>query len=98
MKALKALVIGMGILIIAEIVVVAVTIAHRLSAPATAPTAPGKLALAAGTEIEAMSGTADRITLLVRQSDGARALLVVDPATGAVIHRVDITTPPRDQP
>jgi hypothetical protein len=98
MKALKALVIGMGVLIVAEIIVVAATIAHRLSSPAPAPTVPGKLTLAAGTEIEAMSTGADRITLLVRQSDGARALLVVDPATGAVIHRVDITTPPRDQP
>ncbi len=101
MKALKALVITMGVLIAAGLTVLVVMVikgagndaprAPLAAAPAPAPTttttpAPGfgetGVTLPRGAEIVETSTGGGRIVLRLRQPDGARALLIIDAATG----------------
>ena len=80
MQALKALVIGMGALIVAGLVTVAVTVANRAAGPGTATEAA--LALPAGAEVLETALDGGRIALRLRLADGSEAIHVHDLATG----------------
>ena len=84
MRALKALVIGMGVLIVAGLVTVVVTVANRTldATDAPAPATEAAFALPEGAEVVETALDGDRIALRLRLADGTRAIHVFDLATG----------------
>jgi hypothetical protein len=96
LRALKLLVIVMGVLIVAGVGVIAVTVARRMSAPAApAPTAQFAPAVAGahtldepeGTRIVGMAATADQLALRL-EGGGPDRVVFVDPRTGGVVGRL----------
>ena len=100
MQALKALVIGMGVLILVAMAVLAVTVYKRASAPRsesameTGPQAGGASSPAFGTvdlpvpegaQVEEMESGDGRLVLKLRLEDGSTRIMVVDPASGALL-------------
>ncbi len=81
MRALKALVIGMGVLIVAGLIVVVVTIASRTLDGERPPT-EAALALPDGAEVLETALDGNRIALRLRLPGGAEAIHVFDLATG----------------
>lgn len=91
MRALLALVVGMGVLIVVGVAVVAVTIMHRMAAPAgvaAVPALAATLAEPAGTHIFAVSTVGDRLAVVL-QGGGADRVVFVD-RTGAVTGRLTL--------
>jgi hypothetical protein len=95
MRALKALVIAMGILLLAGSAVVAVTIVSRLKgAPdrtqqiAKLPLL-AKVALPAGTRVDGVTALGELLAVHVSAPDGD-SILVVDPATGAILETIEL--------
>jgi Family of unknown function (DUF6476) len=87
MRALQALVIVMGVLIVAGVATIAVVIVHRLSGPgAVAGGVRAVLDEPAGTRIAGVSAAADRIALQL-QGGGPDRVLVLDTRTGQVLAR-----------
>jgi len=90
MKPLVALVIIMGALIVVGLVVVLVTIAHRLSGgAATSGTLPSfgtlDLPIPAGCQIEETTASDTRLILRVGNGDRCNRVLIVDMATGRLL-------------
>jgi hypothetical protein len=89
-RALKILVVVMGIMLVGGFATLVAMIAKRVSdkgaaPPAAAPAAPFAAApidLPAGTQIDTMAVGADRLILNVIAPDGRRELLVIDLASG----------------
>ena len=81
MRALKALVIGMGVLIVAGLVTVVVTIANRTLDTDRPPT-EAAFALPDGAEVLETALDGDRVALRLRLADGTAAIHVFDLATG----------------
>jgi len=108
MKALKTLVIAMGVLILAGIAVVGVTLYNRAArpgglagdrpgAPATRPAerlTAGSLGLPAGSRIKGIAGAGNRVVIHVELPGGQEQLLLLDPATGQVAGRVGVSEAP----
>ncbi len=98
MKALQALVIGMGILIFVALGLVAYGIT-RDAAPRQSPAAFGQteVALPAGARILDMVAVAGRVVLRLETVDGAQRLaqqlIVIDPVTGRKLGTVDLAAP-----
>jgi hypothetical protein len=105
MRALIALTIFMGVLIIAGLGVIAVTIIHRLSNPApvvavTSPTMPlvpapgpaGHASIAApkGTHLAATLAVGAHLVLHFAGGGGKDTLITLDPATGAILETIDL--------
>ncbi|MEJ0017572.1 MAG: hypothetical protein WDN25_13595 [Acetobacteraceae bacterium] len=90
MQFLKAVTIGMGVLIVVATTVLVVTIARRLGGPGPA-TAPLALVLdePSGTRIVAIAGAGDRLAVQL-QGGGADRVVLVDPRTGAVAGRIGL--------
>ena len=81
MRALKVLVIVMGVLIVIGTTVVVATIADRIARgrhEAPGGVASGAVAVPAGARVEAMTATGDRLILALALADGSRQLLVLD--------------------
>ena len=105
MRALIALTVFMGVLIIAGLAVIVVTILHRMSAPkpaapmvlVTGPVASGHatVALPANAGILGMTGVGDRLVLHVATPEGGDTLITLDPATGAVLETIDLVPQPQ---
>lgn len=95
-RALKVLVVILGVLLLGGFAALAATIAlrlsHRAPPPASAFTAP-PVALPAGAAIERMSTGPDRIVLAVLLGDGTRELLVIDLQTGRLLGTVPLRQP-----
>lgn len=100
MQALKALVIGMGILILVAMAVLAVTIYKRATAPGDerAMEAGQRTGIASdlafgtvdlpipeGAQVEEMNAVDDRLTLRLRLNDGSARIMVVDLTSGALL-------------
>ena len=100
MQALKALVIGMGILILVAMAVLAVTIYKRATAPGgervieagqRTGVAPGlafgtvDLPIPEGAQVEEMNAVDDRLTLRLRLNDGSARIMVMDLTSGALL-------------
>ncbi len=81
MRALKALVIGMGVLIAAGLITVVVTIADRTLDGGGPPT-EAALAIPPGAEVLETALDGGRIALRLRLPGGAQAIHVFDLATG----------------
>ena len=105
MRALIALTIFMGVLIIAGLAVIVVTVIHRLSAPApvvavAAPTMPlvtpsgpaGHASLPApkGTHLAATLAVGAHLVLHFAGEGGKDTLITLDPATGAILETIDL--------
>ena len=84
-RALKLLVVVMGIMIVGGFAVLLVMIAGRLSRGGSAPSpsiAAAPVELPAGARVEAMSIGADRLAVDVVLADGSRQIVIFDLATG----------------
>jgi hypothetical protein len=95
MKAVKGLVIGMGVLILVGFVVVAVTLVMRAQGGREAK-APfqNMVRLPAGGQIIETRLSDDRILLRVRNADGAEALIVLDADNGQEMGRLNVAIAP----
>lgn len=99
MRALKVLVVVMGVLLIAGVAVVIVTIMSRLTQKAT-PAAPVTAHLASfgnttvvlppDSLVMEVQGAGDRILLRLDLKDGTEMLLVLDAATGTELGRIKL--------
>lgn len=97
MHALKALVIGMGVLIVAGVIVIVVTIANRageLGETEARSFGTAGLGLPAGTEIVSVVGAGDRLAVHARVPGEGDRIVIVDPRSGAVVGTV-AAGPPR---
>jgi len=100
MRALIALTIFMGVLIIAGLGVIVVTIVHRLSNPTpvvavTAPSAPGSVGHASiaapkGSHLAATLAVGAHLVLHFVGEGGKDTLITLDPATGAILETIDL--------
>jgi hypothetical protein len=88
MRALQAAVIVMGVLIVAGVAVVGLTIARRLGGP-PAGAATVVLDEPAGTRMVSTGAVGDRLAVLL-QGGGPDRVVLVDPRTGAVAGRVGL--------
>ncbi len=89
MRALLALTVAMGVLIIAGTATVAVTIMHRMSTAAPRPLAGGVLDEPAGTHIVSATTFGDRLAVVL-QGGGPDRVVLLDPATGRSLGRVSL--------
>jgi hypothetical protein len=107
MNALKAVVVIMGILILAGSTVVVVTIYNRLTAPkadggSTEPAATAaveafgrrELDVPAGSRIVSTTFGDGRLFLQIRRPDGGDSVVVVDPRTGAILGDLRVPASP----
>ncbi len=88
MQALKALVIGMGVLIVAGIAVIGVTLVSRMS-PQGGPIASLLLEEPAGTHIAAATLAPDRMAVTL-QGGGPDRVVLVDTKAGRVLGHVGL--------
>ena len=97
MRALKILVVVMGVMLVAGVATLIVVIALRLSqnAPARAllppPDAP-PIELPSGARIESMSMASDRLVFAILLPDGNRQLVIIDLATGRRLGIIPLRT------
>jgi hypothetical protein len=98
MRALKVLVVVLGVLLVAGFAVVVVTIMSRIgqrTAPAAtavrlAPFGNAAVTLPANALVMEVQGAGDRILLRLDLADGNEMLLVLDAATGAELGRIKL--------
>jgi hypothetical protein len=105
MRALVALTVFMGVLILAGLAVIVVTIVHRLSAPKQAvPIEAGlpeytRIAVPNGAAIGGMVPVGDRLVLHLVTPDARDRLITLDPTTGTVLQTIDLVRdPPAEKP
>ena len=100
MQALKALVIVLGVLILAAAGVVAVTIYKRATngLGAAGGTSAGfgskKLELPAGATLEDTTASGEHLVLRLRLADGSSRMVVIDLATGEPTGELDLVPAP----
>lgn len=104
MQALKALVIVMGVLIIAGLAVIVVTIYNRMQArtASAGAAADGELPafdraavpVPAGCRVAAMQPAGDRLLLQLAGIAGCEQILVVDLRSGRLLGRLDLVAAP----
>lgn len=89
MRALLALTVVMGVLILVGTSVVAITILHRMGGASPHALAGGVLDEPAGTRIVGVSGFGDRLAVVL-QGGGPDRIVLVDPANGRSLGRVTL--------
>jgi hypothetical protein len=102
MRALKILVVVMGVMLVTGFVGLIVAIADRVSKkePLRAGTPPGQpfsappIDLPPGAHIESMAAGSDRLVLNLILSDGGHRLLIIDLATGRNLGMIPLHAPP----
>ncbi len=87
MRAMLAVVIAMGVLIVLGVATLAVTVVRRLSVPALQ--AALVLDEPAGTRMQALGAAGDRLAVLL-QGGGPDRVLLLDPRSGQVVGRVGL--------
>ncbi len=94
MRTLKALVIGMGILIVAGTAMIAVMIVRRgadgSAASGNASITPARIALPAGARVIETALDGDRIALRIALTGGGERVVIIDARTGRRIGAVDL--------
>ncbi len=91
MRAIKAVVIGLGILIMAGFVIVAVTLVVRMQGVGEPDEAYRNLAtLPAGARIVETLMADDRIVLRLQAEDGSQSLLILNADDGSERGRIDL--------
>jgi hypothetical protein len=97
MRALKAMVIGMGVLIIIGVIVLVVLVAQKSGDQIGGVLAEGKppvaanVTLPAGAEILETRVGGERIVLRLRLADGNGRILILDAATGRLTGQTELT-------
>jgi hypothetical protein len=86
MRGLQVAVVVMGVLIVAGVAVIAVTVMHRLSGPSVA-SAQTDLDEPAGTQIAGIAASGDRLAVQLR-GGGADRLVIMDLRTLRVAGRI----------
>lgn len=89
MRALLAVVIGMGVLIVVGVAVLIATIVGRLGGAAGPAAGPIVLDEPEGTRIAGVSSLPDRLTLML-QGAGPDRVVVVDIRSGRVLARASL--------
>ena len=99
MRALKIIVIVMGVMLVAGVAVVVGTIAMRLGQRAGAPAPVSVMApngerrvveLPAGAKVIAVQGEGDRVMVRLGLADGGEELILIDWKTGARLGTIDL--------
>ena len=95
MRALKILVVVMGIMLVvgfaALILVIAGRVSHRRpEAAANHPLATTPIEIPRGARVEAMTTASDRLILDLVLPDGDREILLIDLATGARLGTIEM--------
>jgi hypothetical protein len=85
---LKAVVIGLGMLIVIALGAVALGIVQKFSHPAPAAGVGQAFALPQGTKIVEMQTSGNRLILRLRAADGADEIDIVDTSDGHLIARI----------
>jgi hypothetical protein len=96
-RALKVLVVAMGVLIVAGVVTIIVTIASRIGASTHGkPALPAsvKLSLPQGAHLAAVVPWGDRLIIRIERQAGGDQLLTYDPASGAVVQTIELPPAP----
>ena len=98
-RALKILVVVMGVMIVAGVAVLIVVIAGRVSrggpgTPSPTPFAASPIELPKGARIETMSTGSDRLVIDLVLPDGNRQLVIIDLATGRSLGTIPLRTAP----
>ena len=97
MRALKILVVVMGVMLVggfATLVAVIISrVAQRQAAVQTQPFTAAPLELPAGARIEALGVGSDRLVLHVALPDGNRELVVIDIASGRRLGAIPLHIP-----
>lgn len=102
MRALKVLVIVMGVMLVVGFIGLIVAIVDRVSkkeplrvaAPAGQPFSAPPIDLPQGARIESMAAGSDRLVLDLALPNGERRLLVIDLATGRNLGTIPLHTAP----
>ncbi len=99
-QGLKAVVIGLGVLLAICAAIVVGTIIYRLfnaDSPATAGFGIAQLPVPAGCSIDQMTAEGDRLILRIGGSDACRRVLITDLKTGALIGQFHFSPDPSAQ-
>jgi len=88
MRALKFLVVAMGVLIVAGTVTLVALLVQRATGGGPAPMAAVELGLGEGARILSVAGSSDRFAVLVEEAGGVRRLLLLDARSGRRIGEV----------
>jgi len=96
MRALKALVVVMGIMLIGGFAVLVAVIVGRVSHGGSPPRsfAPTAIDIPQGARIEAMTAGTDRLILDLALPEDRRQLVIIDLATGARLGTVELRPAP----
>lgn len=100
MRALKVLVVVMGIMLLAGFAALIAIVAGRISrggsAPVTAVRAfgSGTIEIPRGSRIEAMTAGPERLVLGLLLPEGGRQLLIIDMATGSRLGTIELQPAP----
>jgi ABC-type Na+ efflux pump permease subunit len=89
MRALLALTVVMGVLIVLGTATIAITIVHRMGAATPRTLAGGVLDEPAGTHIVSAAAYGDRLALVL-QGGGPDRVVIIDPTTGQSLGRVTL--------
>ena len=92
MRALKVVIVIMGVLIVAGTVVIAVTIANRMGTRAPPPPLAG-LGEPAGSRIVGIAAAGERLAVHVSGGGAEDRIVIVDPTTHRVIGRLVPVSP-----
>jgi hypothetical protein len=95
-QVLKALVVGMAVLIVAGVTVIVVTIANRMAAPSGTPAGRGgaiALEVPAGSTVAETVADGDRLVLRLETPEGPR-IVVVDLRDGTVAATISLVPAP----
>ncbi len=99
LRALKTLVVVMGIMLVvgfaALIIVIAGRVSHRTASPSPARSAVRTtIEIPQGARVEAMTTAPDRLILDLVLPDGNRQIVIIDLATGARIGTIELHPAP----
>lgn len=98
MRSIQALVMVMGVMIVAGMALVGYQIVTAVGEPSS-PVAPAsfgevELALPPGARVVDMATTDGRLVLRVEAGDGRQQLYLLDPSTGALVGTIALTPAP----
>ena len=99
MRALKILVVVMGIMLVLGFAALVVVIAGRISRSGHPPAmarvfAERAIDIPRGARIEAMTATGERLVLALELADGNRQLVIIDLASGIRLGAIDLRPAP----
>ena len=103
LRALKILVVVMGVVLVAGFIALFVAVGARVAPRRTEPSAAHSLApsvidIPRGARIEAMAAAPDRLVLDLVLPNGDRQIISIDTTTGTRIGTIELHSPPSRPP